>query len=435
MIIKALRQKHIQPYFANTSWLFLENMTRSVIGLFVLGYMARYLGPQQYGQLSFAIAFVLIPSVLAGLGLRDIVVRDLVKGEDKVDEILATALILKFLGGIIVCFICLGAIMLIRPADIITWWLVGILATSSIFMAFEVTDFWFQSQVKSKYTVISKLIVFLTVSLLRILFIYFKAPLIAFALTFLLEIMLQSGAFLIAYRISGKSIKIFQATWNRAKDLLSTCCPVVFGAFALYIQSYIDQIMLGQMLGDAEVGQYSAALRIVEFFIIFPTIICSSIAPAITRAKMKDKDIYQHYLLNTYRFMFILFILMVIPILLCARIIISSLYGPAYQYSAGLLSLLSFRLFFANFGIVRNQLFIVNDGLFKYSLFTASIGAITNILLNLMLIPKYHSFGAIGASMISFSITIFVIDAFYSRTRGNIKIMVQAITSFPKFKI
>lgn len=434
-IVQTFAQKHLRPYFANIFWLMSDSVLRSVIGLFILGLIARYLGPEQYGKLSFATAFVLVPSIFAGLGLREIIVRDLVKEHNKADEILATAFILKLCGGILVLFLCLGIITIVRPADIEAWWLVGILAASSIFMAFEVTDFWFQSQVKSKYTAVAKLITFFIISLLKVWLVYVKAPLVTFAWCFFIEMFLQAVAFIVAYQIYGRAIKVFQATLTTAKNLLATSWPVVLSAFALFIQSYIDQIMLGQMVGDKEVGQYSAALRIIEFFILLPSVICNSITPAITRAKMKDENLYYNHLLNNYRLMFILFLLIVTPILFFANQIISTIYGNAYQYSAPLLSLLSFRLFFANFGIARNLLFIVNENLFGYSLLTSGIGAIANILLNLILIPRYHSFGAIGASMISFALTLFIIDGFYSKTRTNLKLMLYAIITPLKLKI
>lgn len=435
MILDLLKNKEFQKYFTNVSWLMTENIIRGVIGVFVLGFIARYLGPEQYGKLSFAATFVLIPSILANLGLREIVVRDLVKEQEKTEEILATAFILKLLGGIFVLFISLGMIMLIRPTDIVTWWLAGIIAAGSIFMACEVTDFWFQSQVKSKYTAIARLVVSFIASLLKVWLVYLEAPLIAFAWVFLFEIFLQALSLLIAYQVYGKSIKVFRGTFERAKILLSNSWLVALGTFALLIQSYMDQIMLGQMVGDKEVGQYSAALKVIEFSILLPLVVCSSIAPAITHAKMRDKAIYHHYLLNNYRLMFLFFLLISIPIFFFAKPVIFIIYGNAYQHSAELLPLLTFRLFFANFFIARNLLFIVNEGLFSYSLLTTSMGAVTNIVLNYFLIPRYYSFGAIWASIISFSVTIFLIDIFYSKTKDNLRLVFLAIMTPFKLRI
>ncbi len=430
-----LKQNVVGKYLVNSSWLLVENILRSILGLFLVGLIARYLGPEQYGKLNFATAFVFIAGILADLGLRGIVVRDLVKEQDKTDEILATVFILKFFGGILVLCICLGVIITLRSSDTLTWWLVGIIAASYIFTAFEVVDFWFQSQVQSKYTVIAKILVFFIISLLKVLLVVSKTPLITFAWIFWLELLLQAVAFTVAYRIYGRSLKIFQATLERTRILLINCWPAMLSAFALFIQSYMDQIMLGQMLGDEEVGQYSAALKVIEIFILLPTVVCNSIAPAITRAQMNDNAQYYNYLLNNYRLMFLFFLFSAIPIFFLAKIIVLTIYGNAYEYSAALLSLLSIRLFFANFGIAKNLLFIINENLFRYSLLTSVIGAFLNVLLNYILIPKYHSFGAIWASIVSFSITIFIIDLFYSKARHNLKLMLYAIITPLKLKL
>lgn len=73
-------------YFANTSWLFAEKILRMVVGLFVGVWVARYLGPERFGLLSYAQSFVGLFSAFATLGLDEIVVRELVKDESKRDK-------------------------------------------------------------------------------------------------------------------------------------------------------------------------------------------------------------------------------------------------------------------------------------------------------------------------------------------------------------
>jgi len=70
-------------YFKNTSWLFGEKIPRMVAGLFVGIWVARYLGPEKYGLLSYAQSFVGFFTAIATLGLDGIVVRELVKDESR----------------------------------------------------------------------------------------------------------------------------------------------------------------------------------------------------------------------------------------------------------------------------------------------------------------------------------------------------------------
>ena len=66
---------------------------------------------------------------------------------------------------------------------------------------------------------------------------------------------------------------------------------------------------------------------------------------------------------------------------------------------------------------------------------TMSIGAFINIILNYYLIQVYGSIGAIIATIISFFITIFLIDFMYIKTRENVKLQVIEMFTFYKLKL
>jgi O-antigen/teichoic acid export membrane protein len=146
-----------------------------------------------------------------------------------------------------------------------------------------------------------------------------------------------------------------------------------------------------------------------------------------------DETLYQNRLLNLYRLLFFMFLVVGVPIFLFAEDIITFLYGVEFQPAGYLLSLFALRLFFSNMGVGKS-VFIVNESLFKYSLLTVVIGAIANVLLNYMLIPLYASKGSILSSMLSFVISIFLVDLFFTKTRQNQQLMWKGIFSFWKLK-
>ena len=86
-------------YFKNTSWLFAEKIIRMMVGLFIGIWVARYLGPEQFGLFSYAVSFVGLFIAISTLGLDTIVVRELVKNESNRDILLGTAFRLKLLGA------------------------------------------------------------------------------------------------------------------------------------------------------------------------------------------------------------------------------------------------------------------------------------------------------------------------------------------------
>lgn len=425
---------NLQKIIGNIGWLFIDKILRMGVGLLVLVWLARYLGPTQFGIYNYAIAFVALFSAIATLGLDRIVVRDIVRDPDSANEILGTAFVLKLVGGVLTLVLTVGVISMMHPDDNLTRWLVGIIAAGTVFQAFDAIDFWFQSQVRSKYTVYAKNAAFLLASIGKIGLILIGAPLIAFAWIGLAEVAIGAVGLVVVYRASGHMLRQWRGTLARGKGLLKDGWPLILSMLAIYIQARIDQVMLGEMIGAGEVGQYSVAMRLIEVFGFIPMIICTSIAPAVTEAKIQGEASYYERLVNLYRLMFALFLIIAVPIILFATQIMVMLFGEEYKAAGVLLALFSVRLFFTNFGVAKS-LFITNENLFKYSLITAIVGALINIALNYVLIPKYASIGAIWATIASFSVTIFVIDLFYSRTRPNLKIMLKAVVTPWQLKI
>ena len=407
---------------------------RILLELFVGIWVARYLGVKQFGVYIYALSFVDLFAPFFHLGLPNIVVRDIIREPNSINEILGTTFILKLIGGITTLFLALSIIMYLRPGDTLFHLLIGIIAVGKIFNAFETIDFWFQSQINSKYIAISKITAYCFVSLFKVFLIKIKAPLIAFVIAFSLEIFISSIMLVINYRVSGLFISSWLFHIRRAKSLLHESWPALLSVTAIIIQARIDQVMLGQMINESEVGQYSVAMRLIEVFAFAPGIICQSIAPLIAKAKLISKQLYYERLTNIYRLMFILFLITAIPIIIFSRQIVLLLYGQDYELASQLLPLFSIRLFFTNFGVAKS-LFITNDSLFVYSLITAILGAVTNIVCNYIFIPRYASIGALWATIFSFGVMTFMTDIFYPRIHTNLRAMIIGILTPFKLKL
>lgn len=413
---------------ANAGWLFSDQIVRMGVGLVVSVWVARYLGPAQFGNYSYALAFVMLFSVLATLGLDGIVVRDLVREPGCKEETLGTAFFLKLAGGALTVLLTAAIIALLRPDDKLLRTMVGIVAVGTMFQSCDVIDFWFQSQVKSKYSVYAKNGAFLLLAVTKAVMIMSRAPLLAFVVAGVAETALAAVGLIITYRKQGNCITFFRFSGTRAKSLLTDSWPLILTNLAIFLQARFDQVMLGEMLGAREVGQFSAAMKLIEVFGFVPTVIYSSVAPAITSAKLQGEGCYQERLTNVYRLMFVLFIVTALPIFLFSERIVVLLYGPEYRQAGVLLSLFAVRLFFTNFGVAKS-LFITNENLFRYALITSCSGAVLNVTLNYLLIPRYASVGAIWAMIVSFAVTTFIMDIFFARTRFNLALIGRALAT------
>ncbi|MDB4768389.1 oligosaccharide flippase family protein, partial [Flavobacteriaceae bacterium] len=131
--------KNFMKYFKNTSWLFGEKILRMIVALFVGVWVARYLGPEKFGLLSYAQSFVAIFSAFATLGLEGIVARELVKSKSEVEKTLETSFWLKFFGAILLYIIIFIAFEFI-PVENNTQKLIFIVAGTSFFHSFSVIE-------------------------------------------------------------------------------------------------------------------------------------------------------------------------------------------------------------------------------------------------------------------------------------------------------
>ena len=294
--------------------------------------------------------------------------------------------------------------------------------------------FYFQAKVQSKYVVYATNGSFLIMTLVKIALLLVSASLICFAWVGLCEVILTAFFLVLAYTNDHQSISKWRYNGQVAKELLKDSWPLIFSGLAIMVQARIDQVMLGSMIGDVEVGQYSAAMRLIEVFAFLPMIIASTLGPYVTKAKNLSMALYYERMTNIYRIMFITFLLTSIPIFIFGNQVTLLLYGNEFDRAGLLFSLFGIRLFFANFGIGKS-IFITNENLFKYSLVAAIVGSLVNIVGNLILIPVYHSEGAIISTILSFFITIFLLDIFFEKTRVNLKLMLLSIATPYKLKI
>jgi O-antigen/teichoic acid export membrane protein len=385
----------------NAGWLFANNILQMGVGLFVGVWVARYLGPEQYGLFSYALAFVALFAPLALLGLDDIVIRNVVRDPDCKDATLGTCFLLKLVGGVITFLLVLLVIFFLRPGDGIMHWLVGLIAAGTLFQAFTTIEHWFYSQVQSKYIVCARSTAFLLSSALKVFLILIKAPLVAFAGVGLLEVAVGSAALVVAYRAKGNLHGNWRSSLDKARELLHDSWPLMFSSVVMMVYMRIDQVMLGEMLGNAEVGIYSAAVRLAEVWFFIPQIIFTSVLPSIVEAKRLSEDLFYERLQKLYNVMALVNYLVAIPVAICAKPLVIATFGASYAGAGLMLTVLVWANIFSSLELARSS-FLTTMNWTRINFVTVLLGALVNIALNLVLIPRYGGMGAAVASCISY---------------------------------
>lgn len=423
---------NLQRILANIGWLSADRVLRMGMGLVVGVWVARYLGPRQFGLLNFTVAFVALFGPLAALGLDSIVVRDIVRNPSNKNEILGTTFASKLTGGIIAFLLCVAIAFIIRPSDRLTHWLVGIIAAGMIFQPFDTIDLWFQSQIQSKYTVLAKNSAFLLIALVRIVLILTRAPLIAFAWAGLTEVALGALALIIFHRVNALRLLSWRVSFSRAKDLLRDSWPLILAGVAIMVYMKIDQVMLGMIVSDEEVGIYSAAVRVSEVWYFIPIVVSSSINPTFIRLYNESEELFYDKLKQVMGYFFWGTLCLSVAITIFSDKVINVLYGSDYAQAAGVLSIHIYSGIITSMGVVFSQKFVL-DGTTRISFYGAVAGAVSNVILNLWLIGSYGAYGAAISTVISYAMPVVFLSTVFDRKIGLV--FLDSIVYFLRRKI
>jgi polysaccharide transporter, PST family len=421
----------LRQIVGNAAWLLGDRVLRLGVGLVVGVWVARYLGPAQFGLWNYAIAFVVLLSPLSTLGLESIIVRDLIGTPERQPTLLGTAFGLKLLASALTMLVGIGLIAGLRPGDQLLHGLVMITSASLVFQAFDVIDFWFQSRVQSRYVVYARNAAFLAMALVKVALIQLKAPLIAFAWAWFAELGLTAVGLVMAYQRQGNHLWRWQINLAQAKTLLGEGWALALSGMAIMVYMKIDQLMLGSMLGEQSVGIYSAAVRISELWYFIPGAIISSATPAIMQAQQISEALYHQKLQQLLNGVTMLAIAIALPLSFLAKPVVALLFGPRYAEAAAVLVVHIWSAPFVFLGLA-SMVWITAAGLFGRSLIGTIGGGVANIGLNLYLIPRYGAVGAAIATLLSYVIASYWMNALVFWGYPLFKMQSQALL-FPFF--
>jgi O-antigen/teichoic acid export membrane protein len=422
----------VRKYFFNTGWMFGEKVLRLIAALFIGAYVARYLGPAQYGLLNYVISLVSLFSVLASFGIEGIVIRELIKDDQKRDTVLGTAFFIRLTGAIII-FLLLVAMNELTDSDRQTKNMILIIGAGAFVEIFGVIDYFFQSKVWSKYVVWSQMIALSVVSIFRIILILNDAALVWFAWSSVVDFFVLALGLIFFYTKNGLSLFSWKFDSAMVKSIVRASWPMIFSSLSITIYMKIDQVMIKWMLGDEANGNYGVAVRLSETWNFIPMAICASLFPAILNAKMVSEEKYLKRLQRLYDLMVLLSLAIAIPMSFLSSVIVRFLFGDAYTSAGPILSLYIWSSVFTFLGVANGK-WILSENLQVYRMICLSIAAVMNIVLNYILIPAVGIYGAAIATLISYAFATYFSLLYSSRTRPMFISGTRSFNVFAAFK-
>ncbi|MBL4676475.1 MAG: flippase, partial [Mucilaginibacter sp.] len=305
----------------------------------------------------------------------------------------------------------------IYPAEGTPYHYVLILSSIGIIQALNIIDPYFQSEVQSKYIMQVQVIGNLVSAGIKVALITAKMPIVYFVYAYAGDFLLLSLGYFITYHNKGFSVFKWQYNAALAKRLLSQSWPLIISGIMVALYMKIDQLMIQNLASVDEAGAYATVASLSEAWNFIPTVIVTSLFPAILNARRDDPERYKKRIQNLYDLMVYLSLPAALVITFASPLIYM-LYSTQYAYAAPVLSVHIWSGVFVFLGAANGQ-YLIAENMVKLTFIRSTFGAIINIVLNLVLIPQMGMMGAAIATLVAYACsTMFVIFVPKAREQG-----------------
>lgn len=414
--------------FKNMGWIVGCKIVQSLLNLVIGMISARYLGPSNYGILSYVASVVAFAMPLMQLGLRDTLVKEFVKSPDREGEILGTAVVINIISAVACMIGSVGFVALVNARETETIIVCALYSLTLIFNATEMSQYWFQSKLLSKYPSIAALVAYVVVAIYKIYLLVMQKSIVWFALSNVIDYFLISIILIVIYKkLGGQRLSV---DWNLGKSLLSTSKYYIIPSLMVVIFQHTDRIMIKLMIGEIETGFYSAAVTCIGISGFVFAAIIDTARPVILEEKERNMELYEKRMVQLYSIITCLSLTQSIGMTLLAKPLVYFLYGTEYSRASDILAVAVWYITFSHYGSVRN-IWILAEEKQQYLTAINLIGAVVNIVINFLLIPIFGAVGAAIASVITQFFTNVIVGFIIKPIRHNNVLMLKSL--HPKY--
>ena len=408
----------------NAGWIMFGRIAQMLINLIVGLMTARYLGPSNYGLINYATAYTAFFMAFCTLGINSVLVKEFVDYPDDEGKIIGSTLVMRAISSFCSAIIIILLVSIIDADEEITIIVTSLSCVGLFFQIFETINYWFQSKLKSKISAFVTFIAYIVTAIYKIVLLFMGKSVEWFAFATSVDYICIGILLLFSYKRYGGRKLVYSR--EVCKRILAKSVPFILPSLMVSIYGYTDKFMLKQMLSEIEVGYYSTATTICGMWCFVLTAIIDSVYPTIMSAYKKSITIFEKRNKQLYAIIFYVSVLVSLIICSFGKIIVNILYGPYYTPSVSALRVVTWYTSFSYLGVARNA-WIVCENKQKYLKYIYISAAICNILMNLVLIPKYGIIGAALASLLTQIFTTIIVPNFIKPIKRNSQLMLEAI--------
>lgn len=408
----------------NAGWLILGKVLQMVVNLVVVILSARYLGPGNYGLISYAGSYTAFFTAICNLGINSVIVKELIDAPDSSGQIIGTAIGLRAISSVLSAAAIMGLSCVIDRGEPVTIGVVALYSVGLVFHVFETFNYWYHANLQSRKIVIGSLVAYTVTAAYKIILLATGQSVLLFALATSVEYICVAIVMCSFYHKDGGLPLKF--SWSYGKQLLSRSFHYILPGIMVAIYGQTDKVMLKHMIDDATIGYYATAVSLCSVWCFVLTAIIDSMNPSIMQANKANPAEFRRLNVTLYAIVFWISVLVSLGFVLLGDYAIAILYGEAYLPAVQPLKVVTWYTAFAYLGVARNA-WIVCSNKQRYLKYIYIPAALSNVVLNLMLIPRMGATGAALASLIAQIVTTMVVPFCIRDLRENAAMMLDAM--------
>lgn len=403
-------------FIGNTSWIIGSRIAQMVLGLIVASLTARYLGPSNFGLINYAAAFANFFTCFCTLGINGILVKELLDKKEQNGELLGSAIVLRLASSALSLITITLLVAALNPDEPTTIVVAALHCMTLIFQAFDTIGYWYQSQLMSRVSSICSLIGYVAMSVYKIFLLATQKSIEWFAVSNALDTLIIGLLLVITYIKFGEQKLRF--TWKTGKYLLANSYHFILSGLAVAVYGQISSILLKHMMDETAVAFFTSATSISGLWAFVLSALIDSARPIIVESRAQSMELYRKRLVQLYSAVLYLSFAVAIAMNLFGDVVIRILYGESYMPAMEPLRILTWYTGFSYLGVARS-IWLVCEGKQRYEKILAMLGAITSVVLNVVLIPLLGIRGAAVSALLTQLSTNFLYVLAFKPLREN----------------
>jgi O-antigen/teichoic acid export membrane protein len=382
----------LQTIAKNSSVLLISQVLSYILTFFATIYIARYLGTDGFGILSFALAFTGMVSIFADMGLNTLVVREVARNKSSTDQFLTNVLVIKTILAVFTVLIVILVINALNypPETVLVVYLLALsIILNSVYGVFNAI---FQAHEKMEYQAVGQIINSATLFAIVLMAIYLNLSVVAFAFNYLVTsaVVLVYSVIIFLWKFYWPKFRVDISFW---KPALQEAWPYgLIGIFSM-VYVWIDSFFLSFFQGNEAVGIYNAAYRLVLVFLFIPTVFNLSIFPVMSQFYINSQNSLRMTVGKYFDFMVLIGTPLAVGTLIMASEIILLIFGASFSESIIALQILIWSTLFIFLNSPLVQLMSAIDKQSTLSKIVA-LCMVVNVILNLIFIPRFSYLAA-----------------------------------------